>query len=52
MTVEIKNLLLVEKAKTVPLHFTLELEGLKDQGRVCMDERSTWSPTWHAMDKL
>ena len=52
MTFEIKNLFLVENAKSVPPHFTVELEGLKDQGRVCMDERSTWSPTWQAMDKL
>ena len=29
---EIYNLSLVENAKTIPLHFTLELEGLKDQG--------------------
>ena len=26
------SLLLVEISKTVPLHFTLELEGLRDQG--------------------
>ena len=32
MTIDIKNLSLVENAKTVPLHFTLELEGLRDQG--------------------
>jgi hypothetical protein len=29
---DIQNLLLVENAETNPLHFTLELEGLSDQG--------------------
>lgn len=32
VTVEILNLSLVGKAKTLLLHFTLKLEGLRDQG--------------------
>ena len=32
VTLDMENLLLVEKAETIPLHFTLELEGPQDQG--------------------
>ena len=49
MTIEIKILSLVTNAETVPLHFTLELEGLRDQGKL-NDEMPTWSLTWQTMD--
>lgn len=34
MTIETYNLLLVENAKTLPLHLTPELEGARDQKTV------------------
>ena len=40
MTIETQNLSLVENAKTIPLHFILELEGLVDQGSL-NDEKPT-----------
>ena len=43
MTIKSKIISSVEKAETVPLQFTLELEGLKDQGSLkgrLMDEQT------------
>ena len=34
MTIEIENLSMVESAGIIPLHFTVELEGLRNQGRL------------------
>lgn len=34
VTIEIWNPSLVESDETIPLHLTLELEGLRDQGRL------------------
>ena len=38
--------LIGEIAETVPFHFTIEIEGLRDQGSL------KWSPTWHGMDNI
>jgi hypothetical protein len=43
VTIESKIISLVEKAETVPLQFTLELECLRDQGSLkgrLMDEQT------------
>ena len=37
------------KCQDCPLHFTLVLEGLKDQGSL---NGWTWIPTWNAMDNV
>ena len=50
-TIEIKNLSLLENAKIIPLHSTLELEGLRDPGS-WNGWKISWSPAWHAMDNI
>ena len=51
MTVEILNLSLIGKAKTILLHFSLQLEDLRDQGS--LNGRNTYmSLTWHVMNIL
>jgi hypothetical protein len=40
---------LVNKAKTVPIHFTLEVEGPNE---IIMDEKSTWIPTWQTINNI
>jgi hypothetical protein len=42
----------VEKAETVPLHFTLELKDLRDRGSLNGSNLHGMSPTWHAMDNV
>ena len=36
---------------TIPLHFTLEIKGLKDHGSL-KGKKPTWSPTWRVMDNV
>ena len=47
MTIEIQNLSFVENAKTVPLHFTLKLEGLRYQ--INQIDEETYMESWHAI---
>ena len=51
MIIAFQDLSLVEKAKADQIHFTLEGEGLRVQ-RYHHDEKSTWIPTWHAINNV
>lgn len=41
----------MEKAKTVPPHFIIELEGQRTK-EVGMDEKPTWSPSGYEMENV
>ena len=52
LTHDIQFMWLVKKMKTVQVHFTLDLKGVRDQKSSWLDEKSTWYTTWQQVDSV